>query len=308
MIITERRIEANRRNAQLARGPKSATGKSTSSRNAITHGLLSNLRVLPFVETQSDWLAHYLQTTEALQPVGCIEFALAERIALMLWRLNRVARQEREWTAIALEDADSDAVPGSQATGEAGDGDIRESATQNDRLLSLVGRIRDSHEEERLTSAESLDLIKTAIQAVGSELSGAARSALITDCGRLDLDGDRPWTVGRVRSIWTVVAERTARSLNSLITHALEALHAAQSRSEAEALSARRQLDRLRRQRLLPTLEDQNRLLRYESHAERCLFRALHELQRLQAIRGGDCVSVPLAMDVTVNGQGSGCE
>ena len=40
---------------------------------------------------------------------------------------------------------------------------------------------------------------------------------------------------------------------------------------------------------------------RYESHIERALFRALHELQRLQAARNGREVSAPAVIDVDVN-------
>ena len=40
---------------------------------------------------------------------------------------------------------------------------------------------------------------------------------------------------------------------------------------------------------------------RYEAHIERALFRALHELQRLQAARKGREVSAPAIIDVDVN-------
>ena len=40
---------------------------------------------------------------------------------------------------------------------------------------------------------------------------------------------------------------------------------------------------------------------RYEAHIDRTLYKALHELQRLQAVRLGHKVSVPLAIDVNVS-------
>ena len=43
------------------------------------------------------------------------------------------------------------------------------------------------------------------------------------------------------------------------------------------------------------------RLHRYEAHIDRGLFRALHELQRLQAIRNGQAVPAPLALDITTD-------
>jgi len=44
------------------------------------------------------------------------------------------------------------------------------------------------------------------------------------------------------------------------------------------------------------------RLCRYESHIERAMYKALHELQRLQAVRAGKDVSAPVAVDVNVSG------
>ena len=45
---------------------------------------------------------------------------------------------------------------------------------------------------------------------------------------------------------------------------------------------------------------------RYEGHIERGMYKALHELQRLQASRQDQPVSPPLALDVDVSGAGSG--
>ena len=60
------------------------------------------------------------------------------------------------------------------------------------------------------------------------------------------------------------------------------------------------ELDRCRRKRLLPSGEELDKISRYEAHLERCLYRALHELQRLQAARDG-LVPPPMAVDVNVN-------
>ena len=45
------------------------------------------------------------------------------------------------------------------------------------------------------------------------------------------------------------------------------------------------------------------KLIRYESSIERGIFKALHELQRLQAIRNGETVPPPIALDVDVSGE-----
>jgi hypothetical protein len=47
-----------------------------------------------------------------------------------------------------------------------------------------------------------------------------------------------------------------------------------------------------------------SKLSRYEGRIERGLYRALHELQRMQARRRGELVPAPIAVDVNVNGVG----
>ncbi|MCX6996715.1 MAG: hypothetical protein NTV49_06430 [Kiritimatiellaeota bacterium] len=44
-----------------------------------------------------------------------------------------------------------------------------------------------------------------------------------------------------------------------------------------------------------------NKLHRYEAHIERGLYRALHELQRLQATRQGQAVPAPIVLDITTD-------
>ena len=43
------------------------------------------------------------------------------------------------------------------------------------------------------------------------------------------------------------------------------------------------------------------KLIRYEAHIERGIYKALHELQRLQSFRTGQDVPLPAALDVTVS-------
>jgi hypothetical protein len=71
--------------------------------------------------------------------------------------------------------------------------------------------------------------------------------------------------------------------------------------AQADRKEVLTELDRGRRLRLLPGSHDLEMISRYESHIERGLYRALHELQRLQATRVG-FISAPLAVDVNLSG------
>lgn len=76
-------------------GPKTPEGKSRVRLNPLRHGLCATTPVIPGVERVEDWEAHRAGVLENLAPVGHLETVLAERVALLLWRLNRVAAYER---------------------------------------------------------------------------------------------------------------------------------------------------------------------------------------------------------------------
>src|SRR5918998_1514436 len=99
-MTSAKQAAANRENATKSTGPKSETGKAIAKLNAVKHGGLSPLPVLPELEAPGEWEAHLDGTLASLAPVGHLETVLAERVALILWRMNRVARFEREITAV----------------------------------------------------------------------------------------------------------------------------------------------------------------------------------------------------------------
>jgi len=77
-------------------GPASPEAKAVVSMNAVRHGLRSPAVVIPGLELQSDWDLFLRDASDALQPVGAVEYALAERATTLLWRLRRVGRAERD--------------------------------------------------------------------------------------------------------------------------------------------------------------------------------------------------------------------
>ena len=54
-MATEKQIAANRANAQKSTGPKSEAGRAIAKLNAVKHGGLSPLPVLPELETRDAW-------------------------------------------------------------------------------------------------------------------------------------------------------------------------------------------------------------------------------------------------------------
>ena len=77
-------------------GPKTHQGKINVSRNATKHGILSLRPVVAHFESEQSWQRHREAILESLAPEGGLEEALAERVALCSWRLNRVIAYETE--------------------------------------------------------------------------------------------------------------------------------------------------------------------------------------------------------------------
>lgn len=90
------RAAANRSNALASTGPRTLEGKARSSQNAMRHGLRAGDAVVPKLESEDAWQEHVGAWYAALAPVGRLEAMLAERVAVVTWRLNRVVRLEVE--------------------------------------------------------------------------------------------------------------------------------------------------------------------------------------------------------------------
>jgi hypothetical protein len=69
---SERKIEANRENAQKSTGPRTPEGKAAASRNALRHGLLAQQVLLPGENGEALRKLGEVLRTE-LQPVGDLE-------------------------------------------------------------------------------------------------------------------------------------------------------------------------------------------------------------------------------------------
>lgn len=93
---SQRKIEANRRNAKKSTGPKTSAGKIISSWNSMRHGLLSER--LPSIygkDKDKEQFTHLLSSLrEDLEPVGTVEELLVEKIAQEYWRLGVAAWYE----------------------------------------------------------------------------------------------------------------------------------------------------------------------------------------------------------------------
>src|SRR3954468_19256610 len=88
MATSDARIQANRRNAQKSTGPKTASGKEQSRRNALKHGLTGEGTVLP-EDLQLEVAAEVAIFSKALKPNEGFERVLVDQAALASVRRTR---------------------------------------------------------------------------------------------------------------------------------------------------------------------------------------------------------------------------
>jgi hypothetical protein len=97
VVISQRKLEANRRNAQRSTGPRTEEGKSQSRRNALKHGILISA-VLITKGSGAEDCAEFEQLLDSLHrdlaPVGALEEILVEKIAVCWWRQKRALQCE----------------------------------------------------------------------------------------------------------------------------------------------------------------------------------------------------------------------
>ena len=94
-MASRKQIAANRLNAKLSTGPRTDEGKARSRMNSVRHGLLAE-RVMVVEDGElQDFIELHEHLLEELDPVGRLEEGLVDRIASLMWRLDRAAHIER---------------------------------------------------------------------------------------------------------------------------------------------------------------------------------------------------------------------
>lgn len=273
--MTPALLLANRRNAQLSTGPRTPEGKALIAQNARTHGLGSVVPVLPGLEKREEWEAHRRAFLAAVQPEGYVELTLAERAALLAWRLGRVVRYETAAFAQAF----------------AGEKQARDRAVAGLRTGRRLRRLVD-----RLSSMGDTEPIKVGFAEI--LLTAVAVDARVDPMAFSVPDApEGGWTAGTLRKAMEAIVVAAGRDVDDLD----DRLRAFVRRLEEGALRDRGGAPaRAIPERAERFDADIDRVLKYEGHLDRLLHRTLHELQRLQAMRLGMDVRLPVAVDLDV--------
>jgi hypothetical protein len=98
MAVSEKQLAANRANAKKSTGPKSPKGKDLCRLNGFQHGF-TGLAVVMTEEDREAQNAFVRPYVQHLDPIGPVEFHLAQTIALDNFRLKRLHAVEENMFA-----------------------------------------------------------------------------------------------------------------------------------------------------------------------------------------------------------------
>jgi hypothetical protein len=280
---------ANKQNALKSTGPKSAQGKTLVSRNAVRHGAMSDIAVVPGIESAEEWQTHLDETIASIAPVGRLETMLAERVALLSWRMLRVARYERDSVVAWIDRIDDDIA--------------RKWAENDQRNHSSPSAAITGYQE----SLKDLDLITRFIDmADDAPIFGEeAFSLLYNIAGTIDMhptdikwpggldayseDGnwtDFPkWSVALLRECIATVATKKKKTPEQILLKMVSETTKEVEKNRREAELAERTVTRYQRERIIPKDDVLVRVERYEAHLSKQFTLTLAQLQAIQAGR-----------------------
>jgi hypothetical protein len=286
-------------------GPKTEEGKDVTRWNATRHGIRSPAPVVPGIERAEDWEHHRDLTLKSLAPEGHLETNLAERVALLSWRLHRVTRYETETIALSQERIEDDLADRRRFSRVSilesihpEDGRARAKyATRRRRLLQRLPKLED----ERVLPAEDAEAIlwaalsRTDVVDRGEETEEESLSRLSIPGVPESVDWEEfeGWTAGMVRAGLEAIARATDEDPEALLEALTEAAKIEERGAKFEVKEMERELSMMRRERILPDEKTLEKITRYEAHLSRLLYKTLHELEALQARRSGS--AAPLA-------------
>ena len=317
--VSERKIQANRRNALRSTGPTTARGKRNVSRNAIKHGIFAREVVITAGDGEES-LKEFHDLAERLweeyEPVGVVEESLVQTIATCWWRKARVIRAENGEIRKRLDTAALDQTRRNSDKVNLAVAQIQEltlssiynpvqtvrSRDEWSAMQSLQTNLRESHMSFTYLQG-LLTTAKSEIASTGyiSELN--RREIFSSFCSwdyelaNICLHLGRP--MGGKKQKPQEIVDRQASQEVAFLLETID-FHS-KSLSELERDMITREnlaVDAEARSFSVPPVDVTDKLQRYEAHLDRQLYRAMDQLERLQRQRRGEAVPPPLNINL----------
>jgi hypothetical protein len=188
--VSERKLTANRKNAQLSTGPKTMEGKAKSSQNRYIHGLFAQHLIRSGGQTTKDTAAYSLfasQIRDSYRPVGAMEEFLVEKIVTESVRYARLLGYEKR------------IIGGKYAFYETGvDKILRYQASINRQLFQTM-KVLDDLQEKRKTNPDSPGPTGVTSSIAATEDDAAGLKLTSNRDGQSGLEGESQYESQRER-------------------------------------------------------------------------------------------------------------
>ena len=280
MVKSTRKTAANKTNAQLARGPDDT---SLTRLNALDHGILSKEVVILHgtgQESIEEFEALESSMVTDLAPAGSLEELLVDQLITFSWRWRRVIKFENAAIRSKAHTPHADLF-------RSPDNLKLEAQELNEVLRAL--ETEDPIQAEPDIWVQAFDV---------AENHGMPIEEI------LGLDKNWDEYDGFTKDQISKVISRTRES-NEISKPEFWELVKAAVQLRYQKINADLRLNETagakKLMASLPNDQSVNKIQRYEAHISRQFYKALHELQRLQAARLSGRVQVPLAVDIEVS-------
>jgi len=207
MTSAKQRV-ANRSNSKRSTGPKSFRGKARSRSNALKHGLTAE-RMLIAGEDAGEFEMFTRGIIEDLEPLGRLEQTLAERVADLLWRLNRASFFEAavfEARDAATEDKDAVRLM------------IQLEENRRARLIEMAERYSIGDEKIETSPKKEREIWDAADSAAIQEATENSESGRAAMGRALIADSETSDALGKVLRYETALNNTLARTMSMLLT------------------------------------------------------------------------------------------
>jgi hypothetical protein len=319
--VSERKIEANRRNAARSTGPKTERGKFIVSGNARKDGLLAREVVITAGHGKED-VEEFNRLSERVRkyygPVGVIEEMLVEKIGVCWWRSARAIRAENGEIRQRL---DTQALDRAQENSQKVHLDIATSAmglgfydaeNQSDQRVSTTDRqsALQAAQCNLWKHSDGLEYLRTLLEIAKSDL--ADKGYISEKIGKkifsvfsfldyffaavcLTASAPQAKKEGKPEGPTDKEIEDERAGIVGIIDTKLETISLFERYVPMNGCLAIEADDR---RFSLPPPDATEKIQRYEAHLDRQLYRAMGELERLQRRRRGEAVPPPVNINV----------
>ena len=277
--LSLQKISANRRNAQLSTGPKTALGKAKSALNAVKHGIFAKECLKDISDEEArDYETLRLGIFESLKPKDAMQSVLCEKISVDIWRLRKVLAFEQGATQLEMLNLDTSDLPVDLSRREVLVGHLESYKSELKNLNQLKILINnDALDNLSELSGEIYELLFEVIQSVKQrfpEIYEKVEIDYLHECENLrDFCEQNDIEIETFKQDLLDRIENKLRSGSNMPNYYENNLQEFDhKRSIYESVAQ------------LPSAENTDKVIRYETHLQRSIEKNLRLLRSLQGI------------------------